>query len=81
MRRFAMPRQPAAGHYLVTPLRRAAGARASLIATSAQSSAPAPGPTLALQLGARSRARRFVFTARVVVEASGASRCAEGRRR
>jgi hypothetical protein len=51
--------------YVVVPRSRPSGATVHLLRTRPQSSAPDPGPTLAVQLARESRARRASFSARV----------------
>lgn len=52
--------------YVVKPLSRPAGARAHALATHPQSSAPRPGPTLAIQLARASRFRSASLAVRLV---------------
>jgi hypothetical protein len=53
--------------YVVTPLRRPAGAVARVLIPSRQSSAPDPGPTLAVELARGGSWRRASFAVRLVV--------------
>ena len=53
------------GGYTVTPLTRPAGAAVHVMRPAPQSSAPDPGPTLAVQLERSARFSRTAFTARI----------------
>ena len=54
--------------YVVVPLRRPAGAVARVMLPSRQSSAPDPGPTLAVELARGASWRRARFAVRIVVD-------------
>jgi hypothetical protein len=53
--------------YTVVPLSRPAGAVARLLPTARQSSAPDPGPTLAIDIARGAAWRRATFGARLTV--------------
>jgi hypothetical protein len=53
--------------YAVEPLRRPPGAVARVMVPSRQSSAPDPGPTLAIELARGASWRRAAFAVRIVV--------------
>ena len=53
--------------YTVEPLRRPPGAVARVMVPSRQSSAPDPGPTLAVELARGASWRRAAFAVRIVV--------------
>jgi hypothetical protein len=59
--------------YVLVPRSRPAGATVHLLRPRAQSSAPEPGPTLAVQLARESRARRASFRARLAPADGGST--------